>query len=145
DVATGRFTATSTSVDRAVTADVLVDARLPDTDVATTDNPLLRSLLESGVGAEELVADDTFTGSTGRIRVDRSSRVVAPDGRAHPLRFAIGAYTSAPFVGAFSRPRTNAVSFRENDRVARAVLAQLAAIEPAASGHGVDGSRSVSR
>ncbi len=132
DVVTSGFVATSASVDRSVTAEALIDARLPDTDAAASDNPLLRSLVESGIGAEELVADDTFTGSTGRIRVDASARVVAPDGTAHPLRFAIGAYTSAPFVGAFSRPRTNAISFRENDRVARAVL-ELTTVELAGS------------
>ncbi|AZZ50165.1 hypothetical protein C5E02_13700 [Rathayibacter rathayi] len=40
-------------------------------------------------------------------------------------RYAIGPCTDAPFVGAFSRSRTNAVSFRENDRVARALLRRL--------------------
>ena len=122
DIQGDRFVASSASVPHTVAARTLIDARLPETDVAASDNPLLRQLVDSGVGAEELVADATFTGSTGRIRVDDRARLIGADGRAHPHRFAVGAYTSAPFVGAFARPRTNAVSFRENDRVARAVL-----------------------
>ncbi|CAN5273384.1 FAD/NAD(P)-binding protein [soil metagenome] len=129
DSASSRFVATSASVDAPVAAGVLIDARLPETDVATTDNPALRQLVDSSIGSEERVSDGTFTGTTGRIRVDASARVLGPDGAAHPRRFAIGAYTSAPFVGAFSRPRTNAVSFRENDRVARAVLGLTAPLE----------------
>lgn len=122
DAASGTFIATSASLDGAVAARILIEARLPETDVATTDNPLLRSLLDSGAGSEELVADASYSGSTGRIRVDRASRPLGADGTPHPARFAVGANTSAPFVGAFARPRTNAVSFRENDRVARAAL-----------------------
>lgn len=136
DFASAGFLATSASVNRDVAADVLIDARLPDTDVATTDNALVRSLLESGIGSEELIADDTFTGSTGRIRVDGRAHLIGRDGSTHPSRFAIGPYTSAPFVGAFSRPRTNAISFRENDRVARAVLAALGLREDASVGPG---------
>ena len=59
----------------------------------------------------------------GVIEVRRAdSRIVRGDGTAHPRRFAVGPYTSNPFVGAFSRPRTNAVSFRENDAVALSTL-----------------------
>ncbi|GAB2468225.1 FAD/NAD(P)-binding protein [Conyzicola lurida] len=117
------FAASSPIVDGEVRARVLVDARLPVTTSRHSDNPALRSLVESGVGGEELVADADFTGSTGRLVVRvGDARVITPDGSPHPRRFAVGPYTNAPFVGAFSRPGTNAVSFRENDRVARAVL-----------------------
>jgi hypothetical protein len=119
----GHFVAGSPSVDREVTARVLVDARLPRTRVGASDNPAVRSLVRSGAGSEEYLQDDEAGGSTGRLRVRREdARVLDPLGRPHPRRFAIGAYTNAPFVGAFARPRTNAVSFRENDRVARALL-----------------------
>ena len=126
----GFFAASSPIVDGEVRARALVDARLPATSVRTSDSEALRSLIASGAGAEELVSDAEFTGSTGRLRVrPGDARVLAPDGTPHPRRFAIGPFTNAPFVGAFSRPGTNAVSFRENDRVARAVL-RLAASLP---------------
>ena len=119
----GFFAASSPIVDGEVHARALVDARLPDASVATTDSSVLRSLVESGAGREQLVADADFAGSTGKLLVRQGdARVIGADGQPHPRRFAIGPYTSAPFVGAFSRPGTNAVSFRENDRVARAML-----------------------
>jgi FAD-NAD(P)-binding len=119
----GFFVASSPSVEREVVARALVDARLPATRIASSENPTLRDLVESGVGSEEYVSDASAEGSTGRLRVRRpDARVLDPHGAVHPRRFAIGAYTNAPFVGAFARPRTNAVSFRENDRVARAIL-----------------------
>jgi hypothetical protein len=127
----GFFAASSPIVDGEVRARVLVDARLPATSVRTSDSEALRSLITSGVGTEELVADADFSGSTGRLVVrPGDARLLAPGGAPHPRRFAIGPFTTAPFVGAFSRPGTNAVSFRENDRVARAVL-ELAAALPA--------------
>jgi len=123
----GFFAASSPIVDGEVRARVLVDARLPHTSASESDSPALRSLIESGAGREQLVSDAQFSGSTGRLVVRAGdARIIGLDGGPHPRRFAIGPYTSAPFVGAFSRPGTNAVSFRENDRVARAVL-QLAA------------------
>jgi hypothetical protein len=110
------------------------DARLPPTSVSTSDSEALRSLVESGAGREELVSDAHFTDSTGRLVVRTGdARVIGRDGEPHPRRFAVGPYTSAPFVGAFARPATNAVSFRENNRVARAVLTLAATLsaEPA--------------
>ena len=127
--ASGFFAASSPIVEGEVRARVLVDARLPDASVATTDSAVLRSLVESGAGREQLVADAHFAGSTGRLVVRQGdARVIGADDEPHPRRFAIGPYTSAPFVGAFSRPGTNAVSFRENDRVAREMLALATAI-----------------
>ena len=126
-----RFEASSASTPGVIAARALVDARLPRTSLATSDNAALRSLLDSGAGSEEIVRDTDYTGSTGLLRVaPADSRVIRADGSRHPRRFAIGPFTSAPFVGAFARPRTNAVSFRENDRVARAVLFEVAALSP---------------
>ena len=128
-VVNGQFEATSPSVPGVVRARALVDARLPATNIGASDNAALRSLVASGVGCVETVSDADFTGTTGRLLVRAAdSRVVDASGAAHPARFAIGPFTSAPFVGAFARPRTNAVSFRENDRVARAVLEHAAEV-----------------
>jgi hypothetical protein len=131
--AAGRFVAGSPSVAGQVTARALVDARLPECTVANSASAVLRSLVVSGVGSEEWLDDGDFRATTGKLRVRPvDSRVVDASGTASPSRFAVGPFTTAPSVGAFARPGTNAVSFRENDRVARAILERLASV--AASG-----------
>lgn len=147
DDATGLFTARGSSTSDVVTARALVDAWLPSESVSTSDNPVLRDLVESGVGVEHVVSDPAV--GLGGVDADASAagprfatglvsvigahaRVRRPDGTAHPRRFAVGPSTSAPFVGAFSRPRTNALAFRENDAVARGVLSSVAPATPAA-------------
>jgi hypothetical protein len=154
DEATGLFTARGSSTSDVVTARALVDAWLPSESVSTSDNPVLRDLVESGVGVEHVVSDPAVgldgvdvdadadadasaaaprfaTGLVSVIGAD--ARVSRPDGTAHPRRFAVGPSTSAPFVGAFSRPRTNALAFRENDAVARGVLSSVASAPPSAA------------
>lgn len=122
----GVFRARGTGSDRVFTARALVDAWLPSERASVSDNAALRALVSDGGGVERLIADETKTISTGKLSVNRAdARVTRPDGSAHPARFAIGPYTTSPFVGAFSRPNTNAVSFRENDAVARAALAAV--------------------
>ena len=131
----GEFLASSPNVPGGFVARALVDARLPAATIGRTDNAALRDLVAEGHGVEELLADDDLAGSTGRLRVDAaSSLVIGADGSTHPRRLAVGAYTTAPFVGAFARPGTNAVSFRENDRVARALLEVAARVAPALQG-----------
>lgn len=110
-------------------ASALVDARLPESNAAFSDNAALRSLIEQGVGVEDLIEGALLSGSTGRLLVDqRDTRLLRPDGSAHPNRYAIGPYTSSPFAGAFSRPGTDAIAFRENDSTARAILRRLGEI-----------------
>ncbi|WP_345375075.1 FAD/NAD(P)-binding protein [Frondihabitans cladoniiphilus] len=128
------FVARTTTSDEVVTTRALVDAWLPSERVGTSENPALRSLVESGAALEQVVADASHTSNTGKLPVDPASLgVVLADGSVHPRRFALGPYTTSPFVGAFSRPRTNALSFRQNDAVARAVLARLASVVPASA------------
>ena len=123
----GVFTARGANLGGEVTARALVDAWLPTGRVATSDNPVLRQVVDAGVGVEQVVSDASYTTNTGKLTVRREdARITRPDGSVHPRRFAIGPYTTSPFVGAFSRPRTNALAFRENDAVARAVLGMLA-------------------
>lgn len=154
DEATGLFTARGSSTGDVVTARALVEAWLPSESVLTSDNPVLRDLVDSGVGVEHVVSDPAvgFDGvdadpavdtgvavaarrfATGLVSViGADARVRRPDGTAHPRRFAVGPSTSAPFVGAFSRPRTNALAFRENDAVARGVLSSVAPATPSAA------------
>jgi uncharacterized NAD(P)/FAD-binding protein YdhS len=127
DEATGIFRAHGANTDHAVSATALVDAWLPPSRASLSDSPVLRSLVESGHGSEQVVTDDDFSGNTGLLTVrPEDSRVVDASGTAHPRRYAIGPYTTVPFAGAFSRPGTNAIAFRENDASARAILRQLA-------------------
>ncbi|KQR51339.1 hypothetical protein ASF88_19450 [Leifsonia sp. Leaf336] len=112
----GRFLVSSTSIDGNVTVDALIDAWLPAAHADRTDNSALRDLIVSGSGSFR----------QGMLRVDPTdSRIIDPAGRPHPRRWAIGPFTDAPFAGAFSRPNTNALSFRENDRTAHAVMQRI--------------------
>ncbi|MEV6619290.1 FAD/NAD(P)-binding protein [Amycolatopsis sp. NPDC051106] len=122
----GEFVATSTSYPGTVSARTLVEARLPGPSVTRAADGLLRQLRDTGELAEETVADPV-TGAllpSGRIHTRVSdSRLLDGTGRPHPHRFAVGPHTSARSAAAFTRPRTNAASFRQNDAVAREILA----------------------
>ncbi|KUL33856.1 adenylate cyclase [Streptomyces sp. NRRL F-4489] len=113
----GVFRAESTSVPGAVTeARALVEARLPEPTVARTRDRLLRALS----------ADGARTTAGGLLAVDPADgRILDRAGRPHPRRFALGPHTDARGSGAFTRPRTNAPAFRQNDATARALLTFL--------------------
>ncbi|MFG2525450.1 FAD/NAD(P)-binding protein [Streptomyces sp. NPDC048527] len=113
----GVFRATSATVPGSVVeARALVEARLPHPTLARTRDQLLRELYEDGARATP----------AGLLAVDpEDGRVLHRDGTAHPRRFALGPHTNARGAGAFTRPRTNSPSFRQNDATARAVLALL--------------------
>ncbi|UAJ81082.1 FAD/NAD(P)-binding protein [Leifsonia sp. ZF2019] len=116
DERTGRFRVGSASVTGETAVSALIDAWLPAATAESSDDPALRDLVTSGAGSVR----------HGEVRVAAAdARVLRPDGVPHPARWAIGPFTTAPFAGAFSRPNTNALAFRENDRVAQAVLDAL--------------------
>ncbi|HEY3464319.1 MAG TPA: adenylate cyclase, partial [Amycolatopsis sp.] len=122
----GVFVASGASYPGTVAARTLVEARLPGPSVTRAADGLLRQLRDAGDLAEETVADPV-TGArlpSGRIHTRVSdSRLLDGTGRPHPHRFAVGPHTSARSAAAFTRPRTNALSFRQNDAVAREILA----------------------
>ncbi|SEB38232.1 FAD-NAD(P)-binding [Amycolatopsis tolypomycina] len=122
----GVFVASSASHPETVEARTLIEARLPDPSVRRAADGLLRQLRDAGELAEETVADPGTGASlpSGRIHTRVSdSRLLDGTGRPHPHRFAVGPHTSARSAAAFTRPRTNALSFRQNDAVAREILA----------------------
>ncbi|WP_313545917.1 FAD/NAD(P)-binding protein [Leifsonia aquatica] len=122
DEEAGVFRVGSASVPEETEVTALIDAWLPAASAETSDEPALLDLVTSGAGSVR----------HGQVRVStEDSRLLRPDGSPHPARWAIGPFTTAPFAGAFSRPGTNALAFRENDRVARAVLDALTARTPA--------------
>lgn len=128
DCDAGCFRASSATVPgMSVTARSLVDAWLPASRAAESDDPALRDLVLSGAGATERFTDGSEVYDNGKLLVrPTDSRVLRPDGSAHPRRFALGPFTSAPTAGAFSRPATDALALRQNDAAARAVLGFLA-------------------
>lgn len=126
-VAEGRFVASSPRVPGEVRAEALVDAWLPGAGAAASDNPALRELATRH-GREVHVSDETFSGSLGRIDTDADGRVLARDGVAHETLFAIGPFTAGMEAGAFTRPRSNALSLRITDRVAGAVSEAVAVV-----------------
>ena len=62
-----------------------------------------------------------------RADVDADGRVIGRDGQPRAAMFAIGPFTSSMEAGAFTRPRSDALSLRQTDRIAGAVSVALAA------------------
>ena len=123
---TGTFVARYGHGTRELHAAAFVEARLPAPSVAHSANPLLRHLHATGTGSEQLLLGSDGAISTGRLLVTAAHEVVGPLGKPAGNLFAVGPATSAWGAGAFARPRSNAAPFRENDALARTLLASLA-------------------
>lgn len=110
------FRAESPAVAEPTTARALVDAWLPATDVSRSTDPALVHLAgRAGVRG-------------GRVLVDaRTGHVLDPAGRPLGRAWALGAPTSTPDAGAFSRPGMNSLPFRTTDRTAADITAHLQA------------------
>ncbi len=127
----GMFVASSTSHPDAVVAGALIDAVIASASISRTADTMLQRLRDRGEIVEEVVEEIDGTGAqwqanTGKLVVAGPVlNVMRADGRPHPFRHALGAFTSRPAAGAFSRPRTNAPTFRQNDAVARSILHTL--------------------
>lgn len=123
----GRFVATSSSHPDRVSGTAFVDARIAGPSVSRSRDLLVRRLAERGELVEETVTDGEWSANTGKaVMAGADMRLARRDGSAHPRRHGLGAFTNRPAAGAFARPRTNAPSFRQNDLVARSILASLA-------------------
>ncbi|GHF12321.1 adenylate cyclase [Amycolatopsis deserti] len=113
------FVASSGSFPGSVTARTLIEARLPSPSVSRASDGLLAQLLGAGELAEEHVREQP----SGRIATRvTDGRLLDAAGRPHSRRFALGPHTSARSAAAFTRPRTNGPSFRQNDAAAREIL-----------------------
>jgi hypothetical protein len=121
----GRFVAGSPAVPGEIESSTLVEARLPAPSIRRATDPLLRTMYGRGELAEEVLLDAAAEHSTGRILTTEAGLLVDATGWPHPRRFALGPHTSSRAPGAFTRPNTNAVGFRQNDAVARHILAQF--------------------
>jgi hypothetical protein len=106
-----RWVARSASTDEVTTATALVEARVPEVDLAATTDPLLTALLARGRAAVQ----------GRRLHVDAGSRLVDADGTASQRVSAVGFWTSGAQVAAFARPGTDAPFFHQNDALAARV------------------------
>ncbi|MFC0598356.1 FAD/NAD(P)-binding protein [Streptomyces palmae] len=127
DPETGLFTAESPAVPGSrVRARALVEARLPETDLRRTADPLLRHLLGTGQCRPYRIPSGGGGGHlTGGLAVTpRPYRVVDAAGRPHPARFAFGVPTEAVHwvTAAGIRPGVDSVTLGDSDAIARAVL-----------------------
>jgi uncharacterized NAD(P)/FAD-binding protein YdhS len=125
DETSGRFVAGSFQSPVVVDALAYIEARLPSPSVARSENPALVDLHDAGWGTEQLLLTSDGPHSTGKLLVSSSHEVLAPDGGPQVGLFAVGPWTSGWGAGAFARPGTNAAPFRENDALARRLLAEL--------------------
>lgn len=129
-----RFVATSTSHPEELHARALVHAVVAAPTLSRTADVLLQRLRDRGAVTEEVVVDGEWSANTGKVVVaTKALRLVDAGGRAHPRRHALGNFTNRPAGGTFARPRTNAPAFRQNDAVARSLLAELAEAAASAS------------
>jgi uncharacterized NAD(P)/FAD-binding protein YdhS len=131
---TGRWRAASGSSPSTVETDALVDARLPTPSVSASRDPLVAALHRRGEAGEEVLDDvDGFSWRSGYLTVEPAgAHLLDTRGLAHPRRFAVGTNTSSGRGGAFARPRTNALAFRQNDAAARGVLEIVASLDAGA-------------
>jgi hypothetical protein len=135
DPSAGCFVATS-AVGPAVSARALLDARLPGASVERTRDPLVAALFGRGEVSEDIRRDDAdgFVYRTGRLLTDADYHVVDAAGAAHPARYAMGPWTTGGrFSSGIARPHLNAAFFRQNDALARTVVAQATSALPVPS------------
>ncbi|MFG2951509.1 FAD/NAD(P)-binding protein [Streptomyces adustus] len=107
----------------------LVEARLPQVDVRTTGDPLLRDLMTQGAARAYAIAGRTRDGDshrTGGLAVTQKPyRLVEWSGTVHPRRFAFGIPTESVHwaTAAGIRPGSDSVILGDADAIARACLA----------------------
>jgi hypothetical protein len=133
DESTGEFVAGSPQAGFSIRATAFIEARLPATSVARSLNPLLASLHHSGMASEQQLLTADGIHSTGKLLVSDRHELRDQQGRTAGRLFGVGPGTSGWGAGAFARPGTNATPFRENDALARTVLAVAAGLASAPS------------
>jgi hypothetical protein len=127
DCSDGQFIAHSgTCPDLTVTAATLIEARLPETDLHQTADPLLRTLLDRGECRPHRIpirgGGHWVAGGVAVTR--RPYRLLDAHDRAHPRRFAFGVPTESVHwvTAAGIRPGVNSVILGDADAIARSTL-----------------------
>ncbi|KUL53511.1 FAD-binding protein [Streptomyces sp. NRRL F-4489] len=126
-----RFLVTSAVTDsRPLPATAVIEARLPETDIRSTQDALLTQLTKDGAASPYRIADPAGPGyQTGGLAVtERPYRVLDVSGAPHPSRFAYGIPTEHVHwvTAAGVRPGVNSVILGDSDAIARAALAASA-------------------
>ncbi|MDI2033415.1 FAD/NAD(P)-binding protein [Paenarthrobacter nitroguajacolicus] len=127
DESVGRFVAGTFQSPVVVDASAYIEARLPSASVERSANPALAELHDAGLGTEQRLLTSEGAHSTGKLLVSGNYEILSPVGIPQKGLFAVGPWTSGWGAGAFARPNTNAAPFRENDALARRILATVAA------------------
>jgi hypothetical protein len=129
DPGRGVFRARGARVPGRIEARALIESRLPAATMSRARDPLIGTLYARGdISEESLAGDDGQCYPLGKLRVSEPDlRLVDATAAVHPRRFALGAWVGRGFtIAGFTRPRTNAISFRIADRLARTVLTEIA-------------------
>ncbi|EOD69359.1 FAD/NAD(P)-binding protein [Amycolatopsis vancoresmycina] len=125
----GRFVAWSAACpDVTVPASTLIEARLPETDLRRTTDPLLRALVARGEGRPYRNGEYV----TGGLAVTRRPyHVLDARNRPHPRRFAFGVPTEAVHwvTAAGIRPGVDSVILGDADAIARSCLRVAADVD----------------
>ncbi|THA70142.1 FAD/NAD(P)-binding protein [Streptomyces sp. A0958] len=110
-----------------VRATTLIEARLPETDVRRTADPLMRRLLSTGQARTHRVPGAGGSSyETGGLAVsERPCHLLDAQGAPHPRRFAYGVPTESVrwVTAAGIRPGVGSVTLEDSDAIAAAVLA----------------------
>ncbi|MEU3355543.1 FAD/NAD(P)-binding protein [Streptomyces sp. NPDC037389] len=113
---------------------VLIEARLPEPDLARTADPLLRHLLATGqCRAHRIPCGDGTDYVTGGLAVTgRPCHLLDATGRPHPRRFALGVPTESVHwvTAAGIRPGVDSMTLGDSDTLARALLGMEKASDP---------------
>ena len=123
------FRARGARVTGHVEARALIESRLPAATMSRARDPLIGALYARGDISEESLADSEGRPyPLGKLRVTEPDlRLVDAAAAVHARRFALGAWVGRGFtIAGFTRPRSNAISFRIADRLARTVLSEVA-------------------
>ena len=122
-----RFVAASSVVPGPpVHATALIEARVPESDLRRTADPLLRHLVTTGQATTyRIPVHGGSAYETGGLAVaERPYRLVDAEGRAHRRRFAYGVPTESVHwvTAAGIRPGVGSVTLEDSDAIAAAVL-----------------------
>jgi uncharacterized NAD(P)/FAD-binding protein YdhS len=112
------FTARSTAHPQARTFTHLVDARLARQSAERAADPALESLRVNG----GLRLEDS---AHAKLRTDGVGHALDAEGAVQTDLFLLGPAVSGATAEAFSRPRTGAAVFADNERIASAILASV--------------------
>ncbi|SBT95743.1 FAD-NAD(P)-binding [Streptomyces sp. DI166] len=112
-----------------ISAEVLIEARLPDITLSRTEDPLLRHLLDTGQCAPHRIAtrNGSWVYTEGLAVTSRPFRLLDAARRPHPRRYAFGVPTESVHwvTAAGIRPGVNSVTLTDSDAIAQAALSAV--------------------